>query len=184
MNNARDIPDVPRLVPTEPLPPYAHVPGRTPHPVSDPAGHQHGQRLAPPPPVEPEAWRDSRAYLRGLDLFNAGYYWEAHEAWEGLWKACGKRGPTAEFLKGLIKLAAAGVKVREGKPRGVFSHATRASAHFADVARDTGAKQYLGLSLPELIAHAEWIAEHAEEYAPDQDSAVRIVFDFVLVPHD
>ncbi|TGQ49534.1 DUF309 domain-containing protein, partial [Mesorhizobium sp. M1C.F.Ca.ET.210.01.1.1] len=23
----------------------------------------------------------------GIDLFNHGYYWEAHEAWEPLWHA-------------------------------------------------------------------------------------------------
>jgi hypothetical protein len=58
-----------------------------------------------------------RAYLRGIDLFNFGYWWESHEAWEGLWRACGRRGPAADFLKGLIKLAAAGVKASTGTAR-------------------------------------------------------------------
>jgi hypothetical protein len=31
-----------RYVVDEPLPPYAHVPSRTPHPVSDPRGHSFG----------------------------------------------------------------------------------------------------------------------------------------------
>ena len=57
----------------------------------------------------------SPMFRRGVALFNAGYYWEAHEAWEGLWHAYGRRGPTADVLKALIKLAAAGVKVREGQ---------------------------------------------------------------------
>ena len=60
-----------------------------------------------------------RRIVEGIALFNAGYYWEAHEAWEGLWHAHGRDGPTADVLKGLIKLAAAGVKVREGRPHGV-----------------------------------------------------------------
>src|SRR6516162_9140895 len=119
-----------RLVPEEPLPPYAFVPGRSPHPVSDPAGHSF--RVAPERPcaLDPERWRDNKTYLYGLDLFNAGYYWEAHEAWEALWHAAGRKGATADFLKGLIKLAAAGVKHLEGKPPGVKSHARRSAALF------------------------------------------------------
>ena len=63
-----------------------------------------------------------------IELFNAGYYWEAHEAWEGLWHAHGRRGATADLIKGLIKLAAAGVKVRERRPRGVITHSRRAAS--------------------------------------------------------
>src|SRR5712692_7985241 len=99
-----------RLVPEKPLPPYAYVPGRSPHPLSDPQGHSFGtkpERLDPP---DPHYWHVCRPYLYGIDLFNHGYYWEAHEVWEGLWHACGRTGRTAAFLKGLIKLAAAGVK--------------------------------------------------------------------------
>src|SRR5688500_6277324 len=109
--------DKPRLVPERPLPPYAFVPGRFPHPVSDPRGHSYGARPEPSAPPDPERWRECSSYLYGIDLFNHGYYWEAHEEWEGLWHACNRRGRTANFLKGLIKLAAAGVKAREGQPR-------------------------------------------------------------------
>src|SRR4051794_13003346 len=111
-----------RLVPDEPFPPYAFVPGRSPHPVSDPAGHSFGQRHEPPAAFDPARWADGRAYLRGIDLFNAQYYWESHVEFENVWLACGRRGAAADFLKGLIHLAAAGVKHREGRPRGVQSH--------------------------------------------------------------
>src|SRR5687768_12090151 len=90
---------VPRLLVSEPLPAYAHLPGHTAHPLSDPNGHSYGQTNEPPPPIDPARWRDSPAYLRGLDLFNAGFYWEAHEVWEGLWKAAGRQGAAAAFVK-------------------------------------------------------------------------------------
>src|SRR4051794_9674841 len=112
----------PRLSVSEPLPTYAHLPGVTPHPLNDPLGHSYGQPNDPPP-VDPTRWRESRAYLRGLDLFNAGYFWEAHEVWEGLWKAAGRRGEAADFLKGLIRLAVAGLKQRQGLPDRVKAHA-------------------------------------------------------------
>src|SRR6202171_6004569 len=97
----------------DPLPPYSFVPGLFPHPVSDPRGHSFGQHFTAPALPDPEKWSSNAPYLCGLDLFNHGYYWEAHEAWESLWHACGHKGLVADFLKGLIKLAAGGVKKRE-----------------------------------------------------------------------
>lgn len=116
---------LPRYAPELPLPPYAYVPGKLPHPISDPRGHSYGQAAAPSlAPSEP--WSESRAYRFGIDLFNHGYYWEAHEAWEAVWQAAGRSGDIADFLKGLIKLAAAGVKAREGNIAGIENHVLRA----------------------------------------------------------
>jgi hypothetical protein len=162
--SAPQTPGVPRFVPEEPLPAYAYVPGRSPHPVSDPAGHSYNAPRLRPAPPDPDDWSGCREYLYGLDLFNHGYYWEAHEAWEGLWHACGRSGVTADFLKGLIRLAAAGVKARAGKPDGVRSHARAARRLFERVARERGpaAPRYLGLSLDGLIRHAAAVADHPD----------------------
>lgn len=169
----------PRLLPEEPFPAYSYVPGQSPHPVSDPRGHSYGSRPGPVDPPDPERWRECRPYLRGIDLFNHGFYWEAHEAWESLWHACGRRGPTADFLKGLIKLAAAGVKARERQPRGVQSHARRAAALF----EQTGATEarYMGLPLHELIDFARELASRL----PQGDVAgvdEKLLLDLVLRP--
>src|SRR5579862_4989072 len=112
-----------RLVPGLSLPPYTFVPGQTPHPFSDPAGHSFGVVATAPPKLQPAQWEGNQTYLFGFDLFNAGYYWESHEQWESLWHACGRTGNVADFLKALIKLAAAGVKNLEGNAVGVKSHA-------------------------------------------------------------
>lgn len=42
---------------------------------------------------------------RGVELFNAGRYWDAHEAWEEAWMP-DRKGPDAGFFKGLIQVAA------------------------------------------------------------------------------
>ena len=42
---------------------------------------------------------------RGIELFNEGHYWEAHEAWEEAWTP-DRRGPDSGFYKGLIQVAA------------------------------------------------------------------------------
>jgi predicted metal-dependent hydrolase len=43
--------------------------------------------------------------LRGIDLFNSGLYWEAHEVWEAEWTP-DRKGPDSGFYKGLIQVAA------------------------------------------------------------------------------
>lgn len=56
------------------------------------------------------------AVLRGIELFNQGKFWHAHEAWEELWLVAepGMR----RFLQGLIQLAAAWHHVGRGNLRG------------------------------------------------------------------
>ncbi len=168
-----------RLGDDEPFPPYSFVPGRFPHPVSDPAGHSFGVPAHPAPALDPDRWAANRAYLHGIDLFNAGYYWEAHETWEALWHGCGRVGRTADFLKGLIKLAAAGVKVREGRPRGAAGHARAA----ADLFRRSGAphERYLGLPLNDLIRFADAVADNPPT-AANPGAPVEVVFAFSLRP--
>jgi hypothetical protein len=174
---------LPRLLPDVPFPPYSFAPGRSPHPVSDPAGHSFGVTHRPEP-FDPDQWHRHRDYLRGHDLFNHGYYWEAHEAWEGLWHACGRRGPVADLLKGLIRLAAAGVKAREDRPAGVASHAAAAAGLFrrvADALNDPAARP-LGLDLAELRDCARQAAALASTVPPDGADTVAPVFAFVLRP--
>jgi hypothetical protein len=140
------------------LPAYAFVPGGLwPHPSRCAEGREAGPVETPPGPIRGDAWRESAAYVRGFRLFNGGYYWEAHEAWEALWHAHGRRGATADLIKGLIKLAAAGVKVREGQPHGVVTHARRAMALF-DSAREAAGRFQVGLDLEGCAGFAREIA--------------------------
>ncbi len=138
---------VARLVPDEPLPPYSYVPGLFPHPFSDAAGHGFFRDCTSPEVSDPARWRECRLHLLGIDLFNFGYYWEAHHVWEALWDAAGREGPTAEFFKALIQLAVAGVKLREGRSDGAHFHATRAAELFQDVCAITALPIWFGLDL-------------------------------------
>jgi len=168
----------PRLVADVVFPPYSYVPGQFPHPVTDPKGHSYGMKPPLCEPPDPNHWSASRSYLAGIDLFNHGYYWEAHEVWETLWHACGRKGTTADFLKGLIKLAAAGVKVRQRQPEGVRHHARRAAELFADTLH---AGRYMGLSVDELITSANYVAD-CPPSDPERHAAAVVVFPFVLWP--
>ena len=149
-----------RYAPTHPFPPYAFVPGCHPHPVTDPRGHHYGTAPNRPAELNPNRPDESPEFLYAIDLFNAGYYWESHEEWEGLWASSGRTGPVADFLKGLIKLAAAGVKAREGQRNGVQRHARRAAELFRLVAGPATSKTdlFAGLSVRHLIELADQIA--------------------------
>ncbi|MCA9320399.1 MAG: DUF309 domain-containing protein, partial [Planctomycetes bacterium] len=116
-------------------PSYAYVPGQGPHPRRSPRGHSFGlpEPSAQASPDE-RFWRNA-AYRRGVALYDRGFYWEAHEAWEALWHAYGRRGPVATLLQALIQLAAAQVKIRQAMPRGVASLSGRAIAALRDLER-------------------------------------------------
>jgi hypothetical protein len=134
-----------RFAPEIPFPAYAFVPGRHPHPVTHPDGHSYGLPEASLPEPDAESLNRNLHFRFGMDLFNHGYYWEAHETWEGLWLASGRRGKLADFLKALIRLAAAGVKAREGNQAGVIKHAQRAAELFGHT--DCGKLKEIALAL-------------------------------------
>ncbi len=146
-----------RFLPEEPLPPYTYVPGKQPHPESDPAGHSYGRPRAQADAMDPANWRGSDTFLRGLDLFHCGFYWESHVEFERLWLAGGRKGPVADFLKALIHLAAAGVKLLEGRPEGVVSHARRTKELLMGTQRE--GFEMPGFSLAQLIELAIRIAK-------------------------
>jgi len=164
------------------FPPYSYVPRMHPHPFSSHLGHSRGIVHEAIRPGEETAAR--KVHDWAIDLFNHGYYWESHEAWESLWHAFGRNGTQAKFAKGLIKLAAAGVKAREGRPIGVKRHARRAIELFDECSTaDVGQFQWcMGLSAAWLRAHCRAIFDHPERFLEASDSDVICVFPFVLLP--
>jgi hypothetical protein len=60
----------------------------------------------------------------GVALFNAGHFFEAHEAWEEAWQY--ERGPRRLLLQGLILVAAGWLKRDAGNARGAVTLFSRA----------------------------------------------------------
>jgi hypothetical protein len=162
----------------EPLPAYSYYPGCPwPHPnrsFDGQSSHVADRRTALPG-REREWWR--ARFQRGVELFNAGYYWEAHEVWEDLWHVERRTGPTAEVLKGLIKLAAAGVKVRERRESGVRTHCRRAAMSFA-LAAEQGGRHQLGLDLDVWARRCQLLADDPPGDQGPPDAPVTRVFNF------
>ena len=97
----------------------------------------------------------------GVDLFNRGAFYEAHEAWEEVW-----RSTTPEprsFLQGLIQVAAALHMVRD-------LHRDRGPRQTLDKARqrlEPYAPAACGLDVDDLLLHVgrweEWLKDREQE---------------------
>ncbi len=112
-----------RHLPERPLPAQPWLPGRgLPHPAASP----------PSAPLPARRWRDDDGWLWGVDLWNAGFPWEAHEAWETLWR--GAAGAQRELLQGLIQCAAAAVKLAVDAPGPAATLAARGTARLLTLA--------------------------------------------------
>jgi len=118
-----------------------------PHPQTHPDGHSYGEPEAAAAPLTEHNWRDNETYLYGVDLFNYEYYWEAHEAWEGLWKLEDKRSDCALLLRGLIQISAQCIKQRAGNARGVEKLRDKALANLKAVCAKT---TYMGIDVGTL----------------------------------
>jgi hypothetical protein len=141
-----------RYCPQRPLPPYRHLPGVTPHPVRDPRGHSYGREERDNEPVDlPYNWRQTEDYLYGVDLYNFAHWWEAHEAWEGLWNKT--EDDCRLFLQGLIQISAALIKRHMRTLRAVRSlsiagrEKVRQTLHNLDDPRGI----YMGIDLNEYL---------------------------------
>lgn len=172
-----------RLCPNRPLPPYSYVPGKFPHPTRDERGHSFGRAEPPCSMPANEDWQSCEPYLWGFDLFNHGFYWEAHEAWEAVWHSCGRTGPLADLVKGLIKLAAAGVKAREGSADGVRRHLLRGTELFEKVAEAIRPDEWLLGTQPRALAtRARDLAAQSEQLVNTSDEPVVVVMPMELYP--
>ena len=135
------------------FPQYRHLPGETPHPRRNPLGHQFGAAEALPRPFESARWWKSADYLFGVDLYNFAYFWEAHEAWEGIWKTTPLQPLTDLFLRGLIQVSAAMLKRVQRNALGARSLSHRGVGRLRQVATDQ--PLFCGIDLPDYTSRIE-----------------------------
>lgn len=135
------------------FPPYRHEPGRTPHPERSPKGYRYGR---PPRPLDADAclltrddWRGNDDYLYGVDLFNAGYFWEAHAVWEELWVESSS-DETRAFLQSLIQLAAGCLKRSTGEPAGARKLFASALSRLERLTKGSPSRTFAGIDLRAL----------------------------------
>ncbi|GAA4437520.1 DUF309 domain-containing protein [Bremerella cremea] len=144
-----------RYEPDFPLPEYAYVPGINTRPTTSLEGES-----------------PARLLRVGVDLFHHGFYWEAHEAWEACWIAAGRRGAKGDLLRGLIHLAASGVKARQGSQHGVQTHAEKTCLAWSELSEDLDLA-----SLSELTEQVRKVCQTPKRFLCDSQENVVVVFD-------
>lgn len=163
-----------RYAPDQPFPSYAFLPGRDPHPTRSSAGHSYSTEAEPPADYfESDDWRSNADYLYGCDLYNHGYLWEAHEAWEGLWHQCKHDASQTEFLQGLIQCAAASLKVRMQQPRGLAKLSAFGLERLERVIASEG-PLYMGLDVLDFVAAFREFAGSDPE-SPDERPRIALL---------
>jgi len=68
--------------------------------------------------------QDWNEFTEGINLFNTGKFWHAHEVWEEVWKR--KWEPNRLFFQGLIHMTAVYHQLYNHKYHGVIKHSERA----------------------------------------------------------
>lgn len=124
---------------SRPLPSSPYLPGVSPRssrPSSSPDEVSSGARATP---------LASEAFHHGVDLYNHGFPWEAHEEWEPLWFALPRDRPDRVLLQGLIHVAAAAIKARTHGPRVACELVASACEYLAQAHSEV-------LDVPALIA--------------------------------
>ena len=157
-----------RYAPQIEFPPYAFLPGRDPHPTRDPRGHSYSEEPeVPPPHIEPEDWRENEPYLLGVDLYNHGFLWEAHEAWESIWHVAKHDEQHASFIQGLIQCAAASLKIPMQQPAGLAKLSKLGTGRLEAAAKQFG-PIYMGVDLHDFTSAMRSFASSSPQSADER----------------
>ncbi len=171
----------PRYWPAVSFPASPFLPGITPRSTRHAVSAMEDLGVFADTPLTADNWRHHGPYLFGVDLFNHGYWWEAHEQWEVPWR-CGN-ALQKPFLQGLIQIAASLLKRRLGNPRGQDLLRLKGLRNLETVKRQVNKGVYMGLRLPELALK---INRHGrlQQSPPDALAAAAIKGPMIILYHD
>jgi len=133
-----------------PLPVYRHLPFTNAHPFLDEDGHSYGEKLSPSHSFATDNWQNCDEYLYSIDLFNYGFWWEAHERLKFVSIGAGRESETGQFVQGLIQVAAALLKHFMQEETGAATLAELGSGNLQGVA-----DIYLGINVTTLVAQLQ-----------------------------
>lgn len=119
------------------LPPHAHIPGQTPR---HPQGTFDVLHRSVRPGMSVAALAETAAFRAGFRYLEAGYFWEAHEAWEPVWQALPPNSAERQFVQAIIQLANAELKLRMQRPRAALRLCAMAARHLAEARRGAGSR--------------------------------------------
>lgn len=105
----------------------------------------------------------------GIRLFNDGFFFEAHEVLEGVWRE--EHGESKLFLQGLIQISAAYHHAQNGNLIGATTLLQRGAEKIRRYAAG-----YLGIDTKDLLAHVDADRARLETSGPGADLSSRLQF--------
>lgn len=123
--------------------------------------------------LDAETVAQERAFRYGADLFNAGFFWEAHEVWEPVWMALPPNSRARQGCQALIQAANACLKLRFGRAK-AFG---RLAAEVTRLAGDVTVKE-------SSVAGVEFGAWERAFQTFTRDVAAGRVLDYGFAPRD
>ena len=99
--------------------------------------------------------------IRGLELFNAGEFFEAHEALETAWRD--EPGAVRELYRGILQIAVAYYHIQRGNYRGASKMFARSRTWLAPFPG-----QCCGIDLAGLRCDADRVEEMLNRLGPDR----------------
>lgn len=161
------------------FPPYRFIPGENPHPTENPGGHSYGKEEKKLTAFDPAQWQRNEPYLYGVDLYNHGYWWESHEAFEGLWRMTARGDIARDYLQGLIKISGAFIKWHLKKQQGMELLYKGAMRHLSEVRKSYC--HYMGVNIPEhldkLEKHFSGVINPSGEWPDPTDQYPEIILE-------
>lgn len=140
------------------LPDHRYVPGRT-------ARHAEGAfdaaRDLAPDPTTSDGAAANVAWAFGLDLLEAGFWWEAHEVLEPVWMNAPPGSAERLMVQAVIQLANAALKHEMGRPRAAFRLCGIVD-HLLDAAAADGGGPVMDLAPDELRRAVESLRQRIE----------------------
>lgn len=112
--SASAVPSLPSRRCTRPLPEHRHIPGTNPR---HPEGAFDAVRSLADDVTASATATGNAAWLYGLDLLEAGFYWESHEVLEPVWMNAPPNSAERHLVQAVIQLANAGLKQVMGRDR-------------------------------------------------------------------
>ena len=100
-------------------------------------------------------------YLYGIDLYNYAYWWECHETLEGLWISGGRSTRHAQFVQGLIQVAAANLHWHRKNLVSARSLAIKGTGRLQSAA--AGVPVYMGIRVSQFVGELEKFFEAQAE---------------------
>ena len=106
----------------------------------------------------------------GIDLFNRGEYFRAHEEFEAIWLAA--KGPSRPLYQGLVQACAGLLKIERGERTGALRLLERALANLREGGRE-GMPEPRVLDLARFIRDLETAAASCAGGGPVTAPAIR-----------